>query len=242
MTKNEIQKIGGCLVIVLAILACDLPLLSSQSPTELPQSQPLVGIGTVIANTAAVALTQTSAVIPSATPTPTFALPVSTKIPAYTPPTFAVPTEPVVAVETIAATATLDSGSSNVSGSSSNGSSANNPIKFSGQPWTCIGISKSFPNGGTVKVRTTFTAYWTVMNTGTKTWTNNTIDFVYKSGFVNDGRKIQDLTTGVTTGGKVTVGVLFTAPKVPGEYSAIWTLKVGNNPFCNMIIIFNVVK
>jgi hypothetical protein len=95
--------------------------------------------------------------------------------------------------------------------------------------------------GAVIERNRNFTVYWTVLNTGTKTWTNNTIDIVYHSGYRNEGRARQDLAAlSVPPGGKTTVGVLFKAPKSEGIYSAIWSLKVGRNEFCFMKITFEV--
>jgi hypothetical protein len=84
----------------------------------------------------------------------------------------------------------------------------------------------------------TFYAYWTILNTGTKTWTINTIDLVYKSGYRHDGTKIIDATQNASTGATLRVGARFTAPKAPGEYSSQFTLKVGNRRFCGLNILF----
>lgn len=85
-----------------------------------------------------------------------------------------------------------------------------------------------------------FYVTWTVLNTGTKNWTVNTIDFIYVNGYRHEGKPIQDLWKNVPSGRTIDLRVLFKAPKAPGEYRATWTLKVGNRVFCGMRTIFEV--
>jgi hypothetical protein len=91
-----------------------------------------------------------------------------------------------------------------------------------------------------IKAGSDFYAYWTIVNTGTNVWTSNTVDFVYVSGYWQGGRKIQDLSSTIGSGGFVTLKVLYKAPKAPGSYRSIWTLKVGNKPFCGLAMYFEV--
>ncbi len=231
MNKNHYRKIGGWLGVGLFLLAC----VSISAPVQVAEPMSLDALGTVIVQTAAAAQTQTFAVQKS----PTFTL-----TPSLTP-TLPTPTAtfffslltstPVIDIETTDPAYTVEEESS-----FSGGGSTNDPVPYTGKPWTCIGIEKSHPNGAIVEAGKGFTAYWTVLNTGTKTWTSNTVDFVYKSGYRHEGRAIQDLSSAVAPGRRLTVKVLFTAPKNAGEYTAIWTLKVGNHPFCGMKIAFEV--
>ena len=80
----------------------------------------------------------------------------------------------------------------------------------------------------------------TLFNSGTKTWTNNGIDFVYTGGYRNEGTRIQDLPITVASEKVVKVKTLVIAPKKPERYNIFWTLQVGNYKFCGMKYTFEV--
>ena len=231
MNKNHYRKIGGWLGVGLFLLAC----VSISAPVQVAEPMSLDALGTVIVQTAAAAQTQTFA----AQKSPTFTL-----TPSLTP-TLPTPTAtfffslftstPVVDIETTDPAYVIEEGSS-----FNGGDLANDPVPYTGKPWTCIGLAKSHPDGAIVEAGKSFIAYWTVLNTGTKTWTSTTVDFIYKSGYRHDGRVIQDISSAVAPGRSLTLKVSFTAPKTAGERTAIWTLKVGNHPFCGMKITFDV--
>jgi hypothetical protein len=209
---------------------------------------------TVIVQTAAAAQTQTATAVPPSTATRTqTAVPTITLTQTQPTPSATVfyslytltpiPTETIF-VESAEAPAAEPSGSegssatSEVSKSESRFDKATQPT---GKPWTCAVVGKYPPMNSVVERRESFYVYWTVLNTGTKTWTNNTIDFVYAGGFDNEGRSRQDLAAlAVPPGSTTTVKVLFKAPKRAGVYSAMWSLVVGNHPFCSMKITFEV--
>ena len=231
MNKKNFQKIGGWLGLGFIMLAC----ISTSAPVQVAEPLSMDALGTVIVQTAAAAQTQTVVVWKS----PTF-----TTTPSLTP-TLPTPTAtfyfslftstPVIDIETTDPAYIVEEGNS-----TSGGGSSNDPVPYTGKPWTCIGLEKSHPTGAIVQAGKGFTAYWTVLNTGTKTWTSNTVDFVYKSGYRHDGRVIKDISSEVEPGRSLTLKVSFTAPKTAGERTAIWTLKVGNHPFCGMKITFDV--
>lgn len=235
MNKKDYQKIGGWFAFALFLLACAIPSLTVSSPTQGSEPQSMDVLGTAIVQTAAAAQTQTA----TAQPSPTFTLtPSVTPTPPTPTPTFffsLFTSTPIVPLETTDPAFSVEGGNPAI-GLGSSG----DPIPYSGKPWTCIGIGKSPPSGALIEAGKSFTAYWTVINTGTKIWTSTTVDFVYRSGYRHEGRVIQDLSSAVAPGRNLTVKVSFTAPKNAGEYTAIWTLKVGNYPFCAMKITFEV--
>jgi hypothetical protein len=106
--------------------------------------------------------------------------------------------------------------------------------------WDCRIIEKSPPKGTSIKHKSSFYVSWLILNTGTKTWTNNGVDFVYTGGYRNDEKHIQDLRTTVAPGKSIKLKVLLTAPKTPGDYNVFWSLKVGNTFFCHMKHTFNI--
>lgn len=221
---------------VLFLLACALPLASTASPTQIPQSLAPELLGTSIVQTAAAAQTQTIVYLPpsltptrtpfptwtpsiaSSTPTFLFALPTITPWPTWT------PTRGIII---------------QIPGGVGNATS-NSDSPFTGRFWSC-GIRERTPSVGTVIEKgTDFYATVTLFNTGTKTWTYNSIDFIYKSGFRIEGKLIQDLPFSIPTGKEITLQLLLTAPKRPGTYNTIWTLKVGKTPFCGVKLTFKV--
>lgn len=232
MNQINFRKIGGWLTIVFFLLGCGVPFFSLQ-PAPAPETQSFDALGTIIAATAAKAQTQTATLLPSptasltpsptptvATPTPTFyfsiltatpPVPVETSDPGYSFP----PDSPF----------TLDL-------------STAEPIPYSGKPWTCVVRGVHPARGAIVEGGKEFHVTWTVLNTGWKMWTTTTIDFIYKSGYRHEGKPIQDLWKNVPPGKTIDLVVLFKAPKRAGEYTAIWTLKVGRYSFCGMRTVF----
>lgn len=224
------KNVIGGFTLALFLSACAL-----QSPASPVEVNPL---GTTIAETAAVAQTQTASELPpTATPTLT-SVPVSTIIAApftATPFSLFTPTpEYDIPIETIDPSFVVTSDSLGISGE-------NNPnnAQFTNEPWTC-GIRSVTPRGEVYKPGEEFNANWTVVNTGNKVWTSNTIDFVYLSGYRQNEKRIQDLSSTIGRGSLVTFTVLFKAPKTSGEYASIWSLRVGNMIFCSMRMYFEV--
>lgn len=236
MRFSSLQKVVGSFLLTFFLFACAFP--ASQAPTqELDPFSPEI-LGTVIAETAAVAQTQTAAFIPP-TWTPTLTRePTSTIIAAPLTATpfslFTATPEFVIPLETTDPSYVVTAGATGL------GSSIDpDYVQYTGRPWTC-GLRSITPRGGIIKGGTSFNAYFTVVNTGTKVWTSNTVDFLYKSGLKQEDKRIQDLSSTVGPGGFVTFRVLFKAPKSPGSYASIWTLKVGRLSFCGMKMSFDV--
>lgn len=239
MRFGSYQKIGGGFVLILFMLACALPSAIAPVPTQTANPFAPESLATVVVKTAAVAQTRTAAALPpTLTPTQT-RLPTSTPIlPPATPTFFSLltPTSTSLGIPL----ETTDPAYAVTAGVSGLGiSDPGDEVVYTGLPWTC-GIRSVTPRGGMIQPKTEFYAYWTVVNTGTKPWTSNTVDFVYKSGYRHEGKLIQDLSSTVASGRSVTLKVLYKAPKVPGVYTAVWTLKVGNNRFCGMTMYFEV--
>ncbi|MHB8778642.1 MAG: NBR1-Ig-like domain-containing protein [Anaerolineales bacterium] len=223
MNNKNFKKIAGCLVSVLFLPACAF----TPPPVQVSEPRSMEVLGMIV-QTAAAAQTQTATALRP---------PTSTLTPSLTP-TLPTPTATFF-FSLFTSTPVNPSDSGNIV---EGGDSSAFSIPYTGKPWTCVVRAKSHPKGAVVAAGKSFVAYWTVINTGTKTWTGNTIDFVYKSGYRHDGKLIQDLSSTVAPGRQAAVGVSFTAPNTEGEYTAIWTLKVGNHPFCGMKITFEVKK
>lgn len=239
MRFNSYRKTGGWLLLIVFLLACALPSPLASVPTQAPNLLSPEILGTAIIETAEVAQTRTAkAMPPTLTPTLTREA-TSTFIVASTPTFFSLLTSTPVPVVVLETTDPLYVVTEGVSGLGN----VNDPnyVNYTGEPWTC-GIRSITPRGGMIKAGTGFYAYFTVVNTGTTPWTSNTVDFVYKSGVVQEDARIQDLRSTVASGSQVTFKVFYVAPKKAGEYGAIWTLRVGHKSFCGMSMFFEVPK
>jgi hypothetical protein len=186
-------------------------------------------LGTIIAQTADAAYLQTASAAPS--PTATFT---PTRIPSKTAtftPTF------IYIIPTITSTLTKTPAPPPVGNIIVNGTIVPDE-RLTDRPWTCLVTGVTPPRGAVLPPGKDFYVTWTVMNTGTKPWWNNGIDFLYQSGYRTDQRQIQDLPSSVSRGNFINVTVLFTAPKTAGTYSSIWGLRVGQLVFCRMKTTF----
>jgi hypothetical protein len=252
-TKNDacytrfgvnVRKAIPLSMMLIAMLACAIPSFGTPQPQAF-EPLDVNSLETIIVQTAAAAQTQTATFLPSptVTPSPTLTLtpsPVPT-MPTATP-TFLYFVTPFIAVETShPGYSSSGSGGSSGSGSAgSGGTPVNEPVPYSGKPWTCVVRGTSPPRGSFVDPGKEFYVTWTVLNTGTKTWTTTTIDFLYRTGYRHEGKPIQDLWKNVRPGQTINLQVLFKAPRAPGEYRAYWHLQVGNFPFCQMVAHFEV--
>jgi hypothetical protein len=207
------------------ILACAPALALTPYPTTDPNE-----INTIIVSTANAASSQTAAAMPTATFTPSITptRPTDTPSPTATSTVIFVlftPTQIVVPTFTLI--------SSGGSGSSSGSSS---------DPYACQILSVNPSNGTTMKQDTDFDATWKVKNTGTKTWDQNSVDFVYDSGTDMGKRDGYDLNSSVKSGQEISLVADMIAPTKNGNYTTTWTLRVGSNEFCKMSLTINVGK
>lgn len=216
-------------LLLLFLLACGLPMAGQPvvSTVTMPSQEE---INTLVAGTANAAQIQTASALPSVTPTftttripsdtPTFTptfiylLSTATKVPSYTP-------IPPVGHIIVNGTITVDD-------------------RLTGRPWTCLVTGTSPAKDIVQKAHTTFYVTWAVMNTGTKSWWNNGVDFVHTGGYESNLRPVLDLPETVASGGSISLKIELTAPKKTGPYNVYWSLKVGNNSFCHMKYSFKV--
>jgi len=248
---KRIRRIRNWSATALFLLACISPSFVVPGSTEAVKTHVPGILGTMVAQTAAVAQTQTAlslptstytsiptgtlfptrkVLTPTSTPTYIYAFPTFTKLTAT--PTQATPTLPTILIpvaskDNVTNTLTVDDA---------------NATRFPKIPkeWNCTVMGKTPPQGTSVDPKEKFYVSWTIKNTGTRAWTSNTIDFVYTGGFRSDERPIQDLRSTVAPGGSITVKVQLTASKFPGTYNTFWSLRVGNTKFCHMKQTFEV--
>ncbi len=239
MNGQRLNRMTTWLAVTLFLLACSVPSLAAPSVTQIPQVMDSQSLGTSIVETAVAAQTQTVVNLPSSatptytsqpirtpptfTPSPTFIylLPTFTPLPTWTP-------LPGIIIQVPAGTG----------GAGSNATSTDSP--FTGREWTCAIHGKTPAMGMVVKPGASFYVSFTLMNTGTKSWAYNSVDFVYTGGWRIEGPKVQDLPFTVKPGGEVTLKSLIVAPEAPEKYNTFWTLQVGNYQFCGIKYSFEV--
>ena len=249
MKSNSLIPFMIAGVLVAGQISCGLQ-PAAPNPEE---TQPVLSLDTIIAETARAAQTRTATAILvfTSTTTATSTNPADqtmtatrTPIPVYLSPTLvpsATPTQTSLPIPTEALQAAYANGPSTAPASAPDGGEEAVPtIKKTPKEWDCLITAKSPPKGSTIKPRSDFVVSWTVTNRGTKTWTNNGVDFVYDGGYRHEGRALQDLPVTVYPGGSITLKVTMTSPKQEGLYDVIWTLKVGRTTFCHLKHTFEV--
>ena len=231
--------------LLIVMLACALPGAPAVAP--LPTFDPN-SIGTVVAQTAAVAQTQTAAKLPTVTNTPRptytpsitptftptfiFLLSTRTPIPTYTiPPTVGT----IVIPEQPSKNGGVDEGETEEPNKK-----GEDPRKLSGKEWSCVWYGLTPPRNTVFKPQAHFTVQWMLYNSGTQSWPYQGVDFVYTGGYRHEGTKIQDFTKSVPSGGEIWVRASFIAPKRAGDYQTFFTLTVGKRRFCSVAYFFTV--
>ena len=202
------------LSVILILVACELPAFSvSPAVTSLPSA-----LETSIAQTVAVAQSQTALFLPSPTRTPTETLlPISTSTETPTPTAtivFLFPTSTFT--RTITPT---DNGLSNAN---------DDPA--------CRLISRDPANNQVLKPQTDFDARWVIENTSGSLWNEDNVDYIYYSGTKMHKESAYDLPQNVDVGESVTIIVDMIAPKKAGTYSTTWTLRSRQTEFCKLRI------
>lgn len=187
------------------VMACVPSLTTQPVPTVDPGA-----INTFIAQTANAALTQTAAVLPSATLTPFLTPTRSTDTPTPT------VTSTVIFIFPTPTPIILPTGTSV--------SSSDN--------YACQLVRVSPPNGTTFSPRDDFDIFWTVKNIGKRRWDRTDIDYLYSGGAKIHKISGYDLPKNVPVGGTIDLGVDVQAPKDPGTYSTTWIMSTGNRNFC----------
>lgn len=190
------------------VMACVPTLVSQSSPTLDPGS-----VNTFIAQTVEAATTRTAAAMPSATLTPTIT-PTPTTSPTATV-TFILASPTPLVLPTFTNTAVSLGGS---------GTSSDN--------YACQVTRVSPPNGTSFSPRDDFDVFWTVRNIGQRNWDRTDIDYIYSSGAKIHKVSGYDLPSNLRVGNSTDLGVDMQAPKDPGTYSTVWTMRIGDNEFC----------
>ena len=197
------------------VLAC-VPTFTTTVPTANPGA-----VNTFIAQTVNAASTQTSAALPSSTPTGTITPTPRTETPTPT------ATSTVIFILSSPTPLVIPTFTSVGGGNSSS-------------DFSCEVVSVSPSNGTGFNPRADFDAVWRVRNNGQRTWDRNSVDFVYQSGDKFHKVSGYDLSKNVRVGETTNLTVDMEAPRNDGNYTTRWTLRVGNNNFCTLSLTINV--
>jgi hypothetical protein len=197
-----------------------LALVMACVPTFTAPSIPTVDadeVSTFIAATVNAATTQTAAAMPTSTWTPSITptRPTDTPVPTATSTVVFILSSPTpIIIPTF----------TNVPSLGGSGTSSDN--------FACQVVRVSPANGSTFDPRDDFDVFWTVRNIGQRNWDRTDIDYIYSSGAKIHKVSGYDLPENVRVGNSVELGVDVRAPKDPGTYSTVWTMRRGNNEFC----------
>jgi hypothetical protein len=208
MTRTRKTKLLVWLTALALVMACVPTFVSQSSPTLDPAA-----VNTFIAQTVEAATTRTAAAIPSATLTPTIT-PTFTASPTATV-TFVLVSPTPLVLPTLTNTAV------NLGGG---GTSSDN--------YACRVTRVAPPNGSSFSPRDDFDVFWTVRNIGQRNWDRTDVDYIYSSGAKIHKVSGYDLPSNVNVGDSTDLGVDMQAPKDPGTYSTVWTMRIGDDEFC----------
>jgi hypothetical protein len=203
-------------VILALVMAC-VPSFATPFPTANPNQ-----VNVFMAQTANAAATRTAAAKPTSSPTFTIT---PTRLTATPSPTSTSTVIFVLSSPTQAVPPTIV-----IIGGGGTGSGGGT----SSDKYACQILSVSPANGTSMNPRNDFDATWKVKNTGTKTWDRNSVDFIYSSGAKIHKIAGYDLSSDVSSGGTINLGVDMVAPRNSGTYTTTWVLTVGSNNFCSM--------
>lgn len=112
-----------------------------------------------------------------------------------------------------------------------------------GSEYACTLVTQKPKDWTKMGRRHIFDATWTVKNSGTKNWGQNSIDFKYVSGTkMHTYGDSYDLSKDVGAGKQITLIVDMTTPKTKGYYTEAWGLFRGSKSFCKLSVTVNVNK
>lgn len=107
--------------------------------------------------------------------------------------------------------------------------------------YACSVVSQSPKDWAKMKPRQDFDMRWTVLNTGSKTWTTNGTDYKYIRGAqLHTKGNAFDMPKNVAADGKIALYVDMMAPKNKGTYVSYWGLANGSSHFCQFYLIITV--
>ncbi len=209
---------------IITMVACAplfLPFGNPPAPTLSPKE-----IEVIIAQTAAMAASQTATLIPpSLTPTLTPSLTVTPSPTPSSTPTFIF----ILSTLTLApGNHPIGTAGTDISGSLNKG-------------FSCKIISTDPPLNADLPAAKPFNAHWVLQNDGTELWDSADMDYVYSNGFkMYVGAKVRDFGAPIPSGGTLDIVIEMKSPKEPGSYTTVWKLHKGQEYFCSMTLKINI--
>jgi hypothetical protein len=95
-------------------------------------------------------------------------------------------------------------------------------------------VKSAYPTASvTISPGASFTARWTILNTGGETW-GTAYTLAYSSGARFGNQKTSNLPFSTIPNADITVTMDLTAPSTAGTYNAVWTILNGFQPVCVM--------
>jgi hypothetical protein len=106
------------------------------------------------------------------------------------------------------------------------------------QEYACAVFSQKPKDYVVMSPRQEFDMKWTLLNTGTKTWTDHSTDYKYVRGErMHQYADVYDINKHVGPGGKLEITLDMVAPKEKGTHVTYWGLANGSQHFCQFYII-----
>jgi hypothetical protein len=108
-----------------------------------------------------------------------------------------------------------------------------------GSPTRCSLVGRSPEKWSVIKAGRQYKVSWTLLNSGTKTWQANQMVLVYYDGakLTPPEQKKTQLSRDVRVGQTITPVITITAPKLPGHYRSVWSLRLlDGRVFCTFTI------
>jgi hypothetical protein len=208
------------LIAVIFMFACG----TTPVPTVIPPEQ----LVTAIVQTAAVLASQTALNAPPTIPPPENTATAS-KVPSPTPTATETATPFILMIKTRTATITQTAFPT----------ATRTPTKTINQP--CVVASVVPENNAPIGAGAFFDTIWTLINTGSTTWVEGNMDFVYQGGTkMHLNGDILDLPTTTAPNQSLVMVVHMQAPATKGTYSESWSLIGGNTNYCSLNMVIQV--
>jgi hypothetical protein len=166
---------------------------------------------------------------PTWTPTPVATKQADGGVPTLRPSSTPVPTNTPVILPTFTATKKVSTGGGG--GGGTGGVSGG----------VCSVVYQSPADNSVMSIGQGFTARWTLKNTSSTTWRNDSIDLRVAAGTrMHTGADLRDLPSSVGSQGMVDILIDMIAPSTAGTYTESWALTQGLSPVCNFFVTIQV--
>ncbi len=219
--NNTKLRITLLVIMAIFIFACG----TTPSPTIIPPDQ----LGTAIVQTANVLASQTALYAP-----PTKPVLDNTATPSLVPSPTSTATETVTPFIVIIKTRTAT-----IITQTANPAATQTPTKTLNQPCVVSGVVPE--NNARIGSGELFDTTWTLVNTGSTTWEQGNMDFVYQSGAkMHLNGDVLDLPSTTAPNQSLDMVVHMQAPVITGTYSESWSIMAGGVTYCSVSMVIEV--